>query len=115
MSNEVKYGYINESNELIFIAVCIEGDTETCDRIKSEVGASAYHLMEEGFIYKPGSAYWEENQFIPNSPYPSWVWNNESKIWHAPIPYPTEVPENSFYEWDETTVSWILNIFQEDE
>jgi hypothetical protein len=109
VSIEVKYGYIDESNKLIFIAVCIDGDIETCDRIKSEVGAFEYHLMEEGFIYEPGSAYWEKNQFIPNSPYQSWIWNDEDKTWNPPIPYPSEVPENSFYEWDEPSTSWVLN------
>lgn len=108
MSNEVKYGYIDADNKLIFIAVCIENDEETCERIKSDISASAYHLMQENALYRPETAYWTGTQFIPYPPFASWVWNDEDKKWEPPVAKPTEVPENYFYQWDEPSVSWTL-------
>ena len=48
--------------------------------------------------------------FIPPQPYPSWVLNEETCQWEAPIPYPTdvgtpEVPKR--YIWDESLVNWV--------
>jgi hypothetical protein len=41
--------------------------------------------------------------FIPPKPYPSWVLDEQTCLWEAPIPYPND--ENS-YIWDEPTFSW---------
>lgn len=47
--------------------------------------------------------------FIPPSPYPSWVLNEDTCWWEAPVPYPTDpAPEGYFYEWNEATTSWVL-------
>jgi hypothetical protein len=40
------------------------------------------------------------NAFIPPKPYPSWVLNEETCQWQAPIPYPND--GNSYY-WDESS------------
>jgi hypothetical protein len=41
--------------------------------------------------------------FIPPKPYASWVLNEATCNWDAPVPMP--VDEN-MYTWDETTTSW---------
>jgi hypothetical protein len=41
--------------------------------------------------------------FIPPSPYPSWVLDENMCIWISPVPYPND---GKYYVWDETTVSW---------
>ena len=43
--------------------------------------------------------------FIPPQPYPSWVLNETTCQWQAPIPYPTD---GKLYNWDESTKNWIL-------
>ena len=43
--------------------------------------------------------------FIPPKPYVSWVLNETTANWDAPIPYPTN---GKMYRWDEATVSWVL-------
>lgn len=43
--------------------------------------------------------------FIPPKPYPSWVLNNTTADWEAPVPYPTD---GKVYFWDEGTLSWQL-------
>ena len=42
--------------------------------------------------------------FIPPQPYASWVLNEDTCLWDAPTPYPTDGKQ---YQWDEATVSWI--------
>lgn len=41
--------------------------------------------------------------FIPPSPFPSWVLNEDTCLWDAPTPYPAD---GNQYEWDEPTTSW---------
>jgi hypothetical protein len=37
--------------------------------------------------------------------YNSWILNEESCVWEAPIAYPVD---GNKYTWDETTTSWVL-------
>jgi hypothetical protein len=41
--------------------------------------------------------------FIPPKPYASWVLNEETCLWDAPTPYPTD---GKTYNWDENTQQW---------
>jgi hypothetical protein len=41
--------------------------------------------------------------FIPPKRYPSWLLNEETCQWEAPVPYPTD---SKFYAWDESTLNW---------
>lgn len=41
--------------------------------------------------------------FIPPKPFDSWVLNESTCLWKAPIDYPTD--DNS-YEWDENNQQW---------
>jgi len=40
--------------------------------------------------------------FVPPKPYASWVLNEETAQWNAPVP----MPEEGRWTWDEDTVSW---------
>lgn len=42
--------------------------------------------------------------FIPPKPYPSWVLNENTCLWDAPTPYPTD---GKIYNWDENTQQWV--------
>jgi hypothetical protein len=42
--------------------------------------------------------------FYAPQPFPSWVLNESTWLWEAPIPYPTD---SKFYKWDEATTSWL--------
>lgn len=42
--------------------------------------------------------------FIPPKPYPSWVLDEQTGLWDAPVPMPTE---GGPYQWDESTQSWV--------
>ena len=44
------------------------------------------------------------NAFIPPQPYPSWVLDEDTCLWDAPVPYPDD---GLYYDWDGDTVSWV--------
>ena len=46
----------------------------------------------------------QRDAFIPPQPFASWVLNEDSCIWYAPVPMPTD---GKFYAWDEATQTWI--------
>ena len=41
--------------------------------------------------------------FIPPKPYPSWVLNETTCLWDAPVAYPDD---GNMYQWNEETQSW---------
>jgi hypothetical protein len=41
--------------------------------------------------------------FIPPQPYTSWVLNEQTCLWDAPVAMPTD---NKVYKWNEETQSW---------
>jgi hypothetical protein len=43
--------------------------------------------------------------FIPPKPYASWILDEESCLWQAPIPMP-ELQEGKIYIWNEDAQSW---------
>jgi hypothetical protein len=47
----------------------------------------------------------EHDAFMWPQPYPSWVLNEATCVWHAPVPMPDD---GQVYNWDETTTQWVL-------
>jgi len=45
----------------------------------------------------------QRDAFIPPRPFDSWVINEDSCLWEAPMPMPTD---GKLYRWDEESVSW---------
>jgi hypothetical protein len=45
----------------------------------------------------------ERDAFIPPQPFNSWVLNEDTCLWDAPVP----MPEDGMYTWDEETGAWI--------
>jgi len=50
--------------------------------------------------------------FIPPQPYPSWVLNEDTCLWVAPVAYPDDGEE---YQWNEDTQSWVAVVTAEPE
>lgn len=42
--------------------------------------------------------------FYAPQPYPSWILNNSTWTWEAPVAMPTD---GKPYKWDEATTSWV--------
>jgi hypothetical protein len=47
----------------------------------------------------------DRDAFIPKKPYQSWVLNEQTCLWEAPVAMPND---NNRYTWNETTLSWDL-------
>jgi hypothetical protein len=45
----------------------------------------------------------ERDAFIPPKPFNSWILNEETCLWEAPVAYPDD---DKSYIWNEDTVSW---------
>lgn len=45
----------------------------------------------------------ELDAFIPPQPYPSWLLNEDTCLWEAPIPYPQDGKD---YLWNEAEQEW---------
>jgi len=52
-----------------------------------------------GYTYDAG-----RDAFIPPKPYNSWVLNETTCLWDAPVAMPTD---GKRYSWDEATTSWV--------
>ena len=46
--------------------------------------------------------------FIPPKPFNSWLLNEDICQWKSPVPYPSDVPDGTFYLWNEDIVNWEL-------
>jgi hypothetical protein len=53
-----------------------------------------------GFTYDEG-----RDAFIPPKPYESWLLNEDTCLWEAPVAYPEDGED---YTWDEESTSWTL-------
>jgi len=52
-----------------------------------------------GFTYDPAL-----DAFIAPKPYASWILNETSCLWEAPVAHPND---GNLYSWDEETTSWL--------
>lgn len=50
--------------------------------------------------------YFDEDRdaFIPPKPFDSWVLDEDTCQWTAPVPYPED---GLMYQWDEETLTWV--------
>jgi hypothetical protein len=47
--------------------------------------------------------HWDGTGFYAPQPFPSWIKDEETYLWNAPVPRPTE----GFWKWDEDSLSWV--------
>lgn len=57
-----------------------------------------------GFTYDE-----ERDAFIAPKPYESWILNEDTCRWEAPIPYPED---SLMYRWDEEAEDWVPATFE---
>lgn len=48
--------------------------------------------------------HWDGVGFYAPQPYDSWIFNEESYIWEAPVKYPDD---GNSYIWDESVTNWV--------
>jgi len=62
-------------------------------------GSARFNYAGIGFTYDA-----DRDAFIPPTPYPSWVLDEATCLWVAPIDYPADGGQ---YVWDEETTDWV--------
>jgi hypothetical protein len=70
---------------------------------KHLLGESPFRKNYAGIGYTYDS---ERDAFIPPKPFPSWVLNEETCLWVAPVAIPDD---GKIYNWDEATTSWVVH------
>jgi hypothetical protein len=48
----------------------------------------------------------ERDAFIPPQLFPSWTLNEDTCLWEAPVPMPTDAPDGTYYVWNEDDQQW---------
>ena len=70
----------------------------------SYTGSIRKNFAGIGFIYDK-----DLDAFIQPKPFASWILNEDTCKWEAPVPYPTD---SNQYKWNEETQLWELNDVQ---
>jgi hypothetical protein len=76
---------------------------ETNEPSEDQTKALRKNYASIGMIYDE-----QRDAFYFPKPYPSWILNEDTCQWEAPIPEPSD---NKQYQWDEITGSWKEIIF----
>jgi hypothetical protein len=71
------------------------------------LGGTPYRKNYAGIGYTYDA---ERDAFISPKPFNSWLLNEESCVWEAPVPYPTE--DSVMYKWDEEAQNWVAINFE---
>jgi len=119
------FAKLDANNQVVEILVVHNDDVQNLPFPESEPIGIAYldsiFGVEEGFTWKQtsynknfrkcyavvgGVFDVEKDAFMPlASEFASWVFNEDKWLWEAPVPYPAET--DNFYQWDESTLSWV--------
>ena len=76
------------------------GGIHYTDGEPSEDQTQAFRYNYAGISYTYDE---ERDAFIPPQPYASWVLDEATCLWVAPVAYPTD---GKMYTWDETITDW---------
>lgn len=74
-------------------------DPETGEPSADQSKALRFNYAGVGFTYDA-----DLDAFIPPKPFDSWILNENTCLWEAPIPYPED---GGNYTWDEETGDWL--------
>lgn len=72
---------------------------ETNEPSEDQTKALRKNYAGIGFTYNR-----TKDAFIPQKPYTSWVLDEETCLWNAPVAYPND---GKIYTWDELTTNWV--------
>lgn len=115
------YAFLDENNIVVDVIVGkSEGnmDWETYYSMRRGLACKRTSYNTRGGVHDEGGEPFRKNfagvgyfydqnldAFIPPKPFDSWVLNEDSCLWQAPIPVPSNVGE---YIWDESSGAWSL-------
>lgn len=88
---------------------------QTCKRTSYNTMGGVHRTGGEPFRKNYAAIGYTYNEirdaFIPPKPYNSWVLNESSCLWEAPVPMPEDAGAGEppkLYSWDEITQEWIF-------
>jgi hypothetical protein len=87
---------IDDANVVLRAIVC--GSVEWAIENLGGVWVASDSKIATGHIYDE-----ELDAFIPPKPFESWVLNEDTRLWEAPLPYPED---GESYTWNEETEEW---------
>jgi len=112
------YAFINDDNLVVEVITGVD-ETETVNGITGTDSWEQFYASQRpgltcrrtsynsrirfnyaGIGYSYDAA---RDAFIPPKPYPSWVLNDSTCLWDAPVPYPTDGQD---YDWNEDDQTW---------
>jgi hypothetical protein len=76
-------------------------DPETNEPSADQTKAFRKNYAGIGYIYDN-----KLDAFIPPKPFASWLLNETTCLWNAPVALPSD---GGRYTWDEATLSWVSN------
>jgi len=112
------FAKLDENNVVTQVIVVGNRDTSDANGVEKEHIGAAFCERLLGGTWKQtsyngtmrkryagiGFTYNEDlDAFVPPKRYPSWVLNNTTADWEAPIPLPDD---GKTYDWNESTGSW---------
>ena len=114
------FAKLDNNNVVIFVTVGRQEDdgleVELCARTGDRYVQTSYNTL--GGVHRLGGIPLRKNYagigysydaaldaFIPPKPYPSWLLDESTCLWEAPVPMPSD---GGRYRWDEATTSWVL-------
>jgi hypothetical protein len=110
--------YFAELNNNVVIRVCVFDDSvqneeEALHIIPLSNGHRWIETFPDGSQRKnyagPGWTYdSNRNAFIGPKTFNSWILNENTCRWEAPIPYPND---GKFYSWDESILNWVEIVY----
>ncbi len=113
------FAKLDENNVVIFVTVGRQEDdgkeADLCARTGDVYKQTSYNT--HGGVHALGGTPLRKNYagigytydagrdaFIPPKPYASWLLNETTCLWDAPVAYPDD---GKRYSWDEATTSWV--------
>ena len=120
------FAKLDENNVVIFVTVGRDEDNGKEAELSARTGdvykQTSYNTI--GGVHSLGGTPFRKNYaglgytydkdrdaFIPPKPYASWVLDESTCLWNAPMPYPTDLgtPDTpKMYTWNEETRTWDL-------
>jgi len=69
---------------------------------EDQTKALRFNYAGIGYTFDPDKG--TDGAFVPAKPFESWVLDEDTCLWEAPIPYPTD---GEAYTWDEDAGDWV--------
>lgn len=113
------FAQLDDNNKVLRVVVVDNKDTRDALGVEKEYIGTAHLERVLGGVWKQTSynANFRKNYagvgytydstldaFIPPKPYQSWILNNTTCQWEAPVPHPND---GKVYNWDENVQNWV--------